>query len=141
MILDKQNLFSDAQAITADAASTNTIDLGVPGTPVGAAAPLAQDVGLSDIPLLIQVVEAFADLTSLTIKVQTDDNTGFSSAKDVLTVTVPLASLVAGYIAPIDRIPRGTTERYLRLYYDVTGTSPTAGKITAGVVAAVQSND
>ena len=35
MIFDKQNLFSDAQAITADAASTNVIDLGPTGTPVG----------------------------------------------------------------------------------------------------------
>ena len=28
----------------------------------------------------------------------------------------------------------GTDERYVRLYYDVTGTDPTTGKITAGLV-------
>ena len=32
-------------------------------------------------------------------------------------------------------VPRGTNERYMRLYYDVTGTAPTTGKITAGLVA------
>ena len=31
MIFDEQALFSDKQAITADAASTNVIDLGAPG--------------------------------------------------------------------------------------------------------------
>jgi hypothetical protein len=36
MILDSTTLFSNAQAITATAASTNYIDLGAPGTVYGA---------------------------------------------------------------------------------------------------------
>ena len=32
------------------------------------------------------------------------------------------------------------TEQYLRLFYDVTGTAPTTGKILAGIVMARQSN-
>jgi hypothetical protein len=37
-------------------------------------------------------------------------------------------------------IPRGTSERYMRLNYTVAGTAPTLGKITAGVVMGSQSN-
>jgi len=32
------------------------------------------------------------------------------------------------------------SSRYMRLNYNVNGTDPTTGKITAGVAAAVQSN-
>ncbi|WP_407027116.1 phage major capsid protein, partial [Cronobacter sakazakii] len=40
----------------------------------------AKDVGKGgDVPLLIQVVEGFNNLTSLTVAVQTDDNAAFSS--------------------------------------------------------------
>lgn len=136
MIFDMQSLFSDAQAVTADAASTNIIDLGAPGTPQHAAAPITQDLGLGRaIPMRIQVVEAFNNLTTLKIAVQVDDNASFSSATEVMSVTVPLAALIAGYVTPIVFVPRGTNERYMRLYYDVTGTAPTTGKITAGLVA------
>ena len=58
MLLDAQNLFSDAQAITATAASTNVIDTGS-----------AKDDGKgAGVPLLIQCVEDFDNLTSLTIR-------------------------------------------------------------------------
>lgn len=136
MIFDEQALFSDKQAITADAASTNIIDLGAPGTPKHAQAAITQDIGKGrPVPMRIQVTEAFNNLTSLKVQVQVDDNTGFSSAKTVAEVTVLLADLVAGYVAPIQYVPRGTDERYMRLYYDVTGTAPTTGKVTAGLVA------
>ena len=39
-----------------------------------------------------------------------------------------------------DGLPRGLTLQYGRLTYTVAGTAPTTGKITAGVVAGVQSN-
>ena len=136
MIFDEQALFSDKQAITADAASTNVIDLGAPGTPKHGKAPITQDFGRGRaVPIRIQATEAFNNLTSLKIKVQVDDNEAFSSAKDVAEVTVLQADLVAGYVAPMSYVPRGTNERYMRLYYDVTGTAPTTGKITAGLVA------
>lgn len=129
MLLDQQALFSAAQAITATAASTNVIDTGS-----------AKDVGkYGDIPLLIQVVEAFNNLTSLTVTVQTDDNSAFSSAADVLTMTIPLASLVLGYKSPVITLPM-KMERYIRLNYTVTGTAPTTGKVTAGIAGGVQTN-
>ncbi len=129
MLLDQQALFSAAQAITATAASTNVIDTGS-----------NKDVGkYGDIPLLIQVVEGFNNLTSLTVTVQTDDNSAFSSAADVLSMTIPLASLVLGYKSPVITLPM-KMERYIRLNYTVAGTAPTTGKVTAGITGGVQTN-
>ncbi|EIV9887657.1 MULTISPECIES: Bbp16 family capsid cement protein [Klebsiella] len=129
MLLDQQALFSAAQAITATAASTNVIDTGS-----------NKDIGkYGDIPLLIQVVEGFNNLTSLTVTVQTDDNSAFSSAADVLSMTIPLASLVLGYKSPVITLPM-KMERYIRLNYTVTGTAPTTGKVTAGITGGVQTN-
>lgn len=142
MIFDNTLLFSDAQAITAAAGSTNTVDLGATGTPYGGIA-LVRDIGKgSKIPLSITVVETFNNLTSLAVSLQVDDNTSFSSAKTVV-VSAPIlaAALVAGaQIEVPDYIPQGANERYMRLYFDVTGIAPTTGKVTAGVVAARQTN-
>lgn len=142
MIFDAQTLFSDGQAVTATAASTNTIDLGATGTPYGGSA-LVRDPGKGcKVPISVTVTEAFATLTSLTISVETDDNTGFSSAATVFTTTaIPVATLVLGYSVPmLIEIPEGTKERYVRLKYTVGGSIATAGKITAGIVAARQTN-
>lgn len=137
-ILDNQTLLSDRQAITATVASTNTIDL----SPISAG--LRRDIGAgSNVPLLIQVVEQFNNLTSLTVTVETDDNSAFSSPKTVMSSgAIPLASLVAGYQFNIDNFPRGTNERFVQLRYTVAGTAPTLGRITAGVtLGGAQTND
>ena len=134
MIFDRQTLVSDRQAITATAVSTDTIDLG----------PITRfrDVGKgTPIPFRVQVVEAFNTLTSLTIALQVDDNTGFSSAKTVWSQVVPLAQLIAGAVFLPEYLPRGTDERYVRLSYTVTGTNPTLGRITAGVTMGNQTNE
>ena len=135
MIFDRQSILSVAQAITATAASTNVIDLG----PI--ATGIVRDIGKgTQTPLLIQVVESFNNLTSLTVALQTDDNEAFSSAKTVWSEVIVLASLTAGFVAIPEFIPRGTNERYMRLNYTVTGTAPTTGKITAGITMGNQSN-
>jgi len=135
MIFDLQSMFSDAQAITATAASTNVIDLGAPGTPMHAAAAITQDFGKGrPVEMRIQTVEAFDNLTSLTIAVEVDTVENFASPTVVASVVVPLASLVAGYVAPIQYVPLGTNQRYMRLNYTVTGTAPSAGAVTAGLV-------
>jgi|SRR5690606_10531284 len=132
MIFDSTNLFSDAQAITGDAVSTNVIDLGAD-----------RNIGVGNpVPLLIQVVEDFDDgqgtMTSLTITLETADNEAMSTNQvDLLEVVVPMASLKAGYKTPFIYVPRGA-KRFLRLKYDVTGNDPIAGKITAGFVLAAQ---
>ena len=122
MLLDAQSLFSDAQAITATAASTNVVKFG--------------KGEFTFVPLLIQVVEDFATLTSLTIKVQTATDEAFTTAVDLASATIAAADLTAGKVAPINYIPSGNLG-YIRIYYTVTGSNATAGKITAGVVAGV----
>lgn len=142
MIFDKTTLLSDAQAITADAVSTNVIDLLATGTVYGAAAPLTKDVGKGQaLKLHIQVVEAFNTLTSLGIQVQVCAVENFGSGvKTLVTETLALADLVAGKTSNILAVPAGADLRYLRLNYDVTGTNPTTGKITAGLVMGSQTN-
>jgi hypothetical protein len=130
MYLDQQTLLSDAQAITGDAVSTNTLDFGAAG-----------DMGKgSPVKLLVQIAEDFDNLTSLNIKLESDDNSSFSTA-NVLAETgdISLNALKTGYIAALHVVPRGT-ERFLRLSYDVTGTAPNAGKVTAAIVADHQTN-
>ena len=122
MLLDTQNLFSDAQAITATAASNNVVRFGLGD--------------ISFVPLLIQVVEDFATLTSLTVKVQTAVDSAFTTPVDLASVTIAAADLKAGTILPVNYIPKGNLG-YMRLYYTVTGSNATAGKITAGVTAGI----
>lgn len=139
MIFDRTLQFSNAQAITADAASTNVIDLRALGRVYGHAADLKRDLGIGNkIPLLAQIVEAFNTLTSLEIQVQVSVDEAFTSPIIVHRESILLAALVVGKQMNVDFLPRGTNERFLRLYYDVTGTAPTLGKITAGVVMAIQ---
>lgn len=129
MILDNETLLSNAQAITADAGSTNQIDLSP------RASGIVRDIGPGkSVPITIQVVETFNNLTNIVVSIQTDEDSAFGSPQTVIsTAAIPLASLVAGYTFNLDFIPRGTNERYMRVFYDITGTAPTTGKITAGV--------
>jgi len=131
MILDKENLFSDDQAVTTTAASTNVIDTGAakdsgPGTPMR---------------VLAQVSEAdFAGGTSIAVALQTATDAAFSSPVTLFTTAaIALADLVAGYQFAIGMVPKGAL-RYLRLNYTVVGTM-SAGKITAGIVFDKQQND
>ena len=143
MIMDLTTLFSNAQAVTATAASTNLIDLGATGTVYGAAAALTRDIGRgAKADLALRVVESFNNLTSLTITIETDDNAAFSSPTTVFTSPAyALTDLATGarHLLP-DSIPVGVNERYVRLKYTVAGTAPTLGKITAGIVWGLQTN-
>lgn len=138
MIFDQQTLLSDAQAITASAASTNVIDLG----PI--ANGITRDIGKGKpIPLRIQVVEDFtaAGAATLTVALQVDSVENFASPKTVWsTSALALADLVAGKVIVPEFVSRGTDERYMRLNYTVATGPMTAGKITAGVVMGAQSN-
>jgi len=139
MIFSAQQLFSDDQAITGDADSTNVIDLGVPGTPYGAAAALNRDIGKgAKIPLLVQVTSVFNTLTSLNINLSTGSTTALGTT--IATQNILLADLVAGKQINLDFLPNGIVERYLGIEYDVVGTDPTLGNITAGIVMGVQTN-
>jgi hypothetical protein len=143
MIIDNTLVLSDAQAITASAASTNIIDLGAAGTPYGAGSAVRRDIGIgTNIPIEISVNTTFATLTSLTVTLQLDDDVAFGSPTSLAVgAAIPVATLVAGYrfTFPVE-IPEGANERYMRLLYTVTGSNATAGKVFAGIVAARQNN-
>lgn len=138
MIFSRQDLLSDAQAITASAPSTNVINLG----PVKSG--LIRDIGKGKpIPLLVQVTEQFAaaGAATLAVSLQVDDNEAFASPKTVWTSQAfALAALKPGYVITPEFIPRGTDELFLRLNYAVATGPMTAGKITAGVTMGNQSN-
>ena len=109
--LDAQNQFSDAQALTADAASTNSIDLSQDRN-VGVGEPLC---------VFLVVDVAAAGGGTLAIVVQADDNSSFSSAATVTTTAaLAAATLTAGARVVIPIPPDALTERYMRLNYDLT---------------------
>lgn len=117
MYLDAQLLFSDAQAVTADAGSTNVVDLGV-AAKVFDGEPLA----------VVLQIDVAADGTTTDetyeFQIETDDNAAFSSATDLVAHSIGYASLTAGSLHIIP-IPVGVAvEQYMRVYYNVGGTSP-----------------
>lgn len=141
MIFDLQSLCSDGQAVTATAVSTNVLDFGTVGTPIGSNGPLSRDLGAgSPAAFRIQVNETFATLTSLQVVLQVSDDEAFGSGVvEVATSPVVVAAdLVAGYVFPPQYIPKGTDKRYARLNYVVAGSDATAGQVTAGFVAGNQ---
>lgn len=123
MLLDKNQIYSDKQAITATAVSEEVVDL------------FNADIGLGNAyGILVLVSETFNNLTSLKIDLQDSDSaTGTFANVDTVpaSVTVPLAGLTKGdsFWFPLPY----NGERYSRFNYTVTGTAPTTGKIFAAV--------
>lgn len=128
MIFDNENLFSSNQAVTASAASTNIVDLGD-----------AEDRGPgSPIEIEALVTEAFATLTSLTVGLQSSTDAAFTSpVTHYSTGAIAQASLTAGKRIAIPAALQDVN-RYIRLYYTVSGSNATAGKVYAGVVSGRQ---
>lgn len=137
MILNKNYLLSDGQAVTATAISANVIQWPTNGTPVGEAAAITLNLGDgTPLPLFIQVTETFATLTSLTITIETADDAGLSSGAVVLASSgaIPAATLVAGHVPTFqEHVPNATMKAFFGLRYTVGGSNATAGKITAAV--------
>jgi len=75
MILDKQNLFSDDQAVTVTADSTNVIDLGIAGMGKG-----------EPVRLIAQVTETFDGGTSLQVSLVTSDSSTFNGATTLVGI-------------------------------------------------------
>lgn len=119
MILDSQLSLSREQAIASAAstvASTDYYDTGA-----------SADVGIGE-DLWIQIAigaVAVTGGTSVQFVLQTDDNTGFSSAKTIpLTAAIPVAQLTARAVVVQARLPVGL-ERYFRVGYTSVGTTST----------------
>lgn len=140
MIVDASLLLSNHQAITATAKSTETLDLGANGTTSygPSRTTLKKHLGQGIcVPLLIQVTEDFAGLTSLTVQLRMSDSSSMTSPTILLSQEVPVAKLKAGFKFNIDKLPAEITQRYVDLNYTVTGGPATAGKVFAGFVTAV----
>jgi len=130
MILDKENLLSDDQAVTTTAASTNVLDL--EGSGLGDMSPGEA------LDLMCQVSNAdFAGGTSIAVAVQTATDDAFTSPITLFTTAaIVTASLIQGYKFALGKLPEGAS-RYLRFNYVVVGTM-TAGNLTGGIVPGVQ---
>ncbi|WAH51944.1 hypothetical protein LMA04_17890 [Pseudescherichia vulneris] len=135
MINDKLLMFSEAQAVTASAASTDTIDLGpIDGT--------RRDIGVGE-PLEYWVTTnataTAAGAATVNVQLQTSpDNSTWTTLTS--SGDLALASLVAGRRIVSQKVPQGV-QRYLRVNY-VVGTGPlTAGAFTAGINLDVDGNN
>ena len=136
MLIDSQNQFSAAQAVTSTGAtaSSNIVDLGV-----------ARDIGgavTDHLALLCEVVTPFTSGGSATLQVQfqtaPDNGSGAPGSWTTLVQSdaVPVASLVRGYKFLPGAVPGGT-QRFIRLNYVVGTAAMTAGALTAGLVPAL----
>lgn len=124
MLHDAQLLFSDAQAVTAAAASTNIVDLGI-----------ARNIGVGEnLYVVVTVDTTFADTGSnstLTVALEGDSTTSFTPDGTQTLFTIPaLAAAGNKYIARIQPDFAGNY-RYIRLYY-----TPNNGDLSAGAVTA-----
>ena len=128
MFQDAQNLFSDAQALTATAVSTNVIDLGVD-----------RDVGAGEPMAVMITVDVAADFTTGDETYQIDIQTGSTAtpttviARRIPVVTASNATSDLGLgkkiVIPLPK----ENARYLRLNYTLGGTTPSV-TLTAALV-------
>lgn len=127
MIFDTQSLFSDSQAITTTANSSNVIDQG-PSVMTGLIGQTSQGA------LFVRCTQSFAGGTSLAIALVSADD--WPLATNLLTHwnsgPIPLASLTAKTMIAATRIPPQRMRRYLGVIYTVVGTM-TAGAVLAGL--------
>jgi hypothetical protein len=132
MFLDELLKFSDSQALTATALSTNVVDIGAVDRNIGQGEPLG----------VLVVVEVAADQTTgdedYMFDVETASDAAITTARKLLgrrifesgTPTAPAEDadlLVAGFRFVIPIPPGGLSEaeRYLALRYTLAGTTPT----------------
>lgn len=127
MILDAQLLFSDAQAVTSAAASTNLVDLGA----------TYRDIGTGEnLYVVLTVTTALTDSSSdstvtVTLESETDANFGSATTVQTLFTIAATAAIGTKYVA---RINPGVAERFIRLYYTPNNGNLSTGAWTAGLV-------
>lgn len=143
MILDKFNEFSDAQAVTATAISTNVVDLYPLGNSVGT--NTTRDIGTGeDIYLVVMTEQAATDTGSdatLTVSLESDSTENLATSPTVHFSTGALAFAAfspAGTVIANVKLPAGSYERYLGVRYTVASGPLTAGTFNAFLVKDAQ---
>lgn len=116
--VDSSLLLSDAQAMSATAASTNIIDLSASRN-LGAGEPMA----------VVLCVDVAADGTTgdetYSVAVQVDDDSAFGSSTTITTYTVPRTTVKNDiHVIPIPITASNSDNRYLRVNYTLGGTTP-----------------
>lgn len=130
MFVDSQLLFSDAQAVTAAAGSTNTIDFGA-----------VRDIGVGE-PLYVVVVcdvamtDSGSDST-LAVALETDSTTTFTP--DATRTLFTFSALSAVGTTKIARLgPDDINLQYARLKYTPAGGDLSTGSFTAFITHDIQ---
>lgn len=130
MILDKQNELSNAQPITASAASVNQIDQG-PASYAGNSRGITKGV----IAFNVDADFAAAGAATLQIGLRSSPNADMSNAVvHLLLPAIPVASLKRGASLAklMGELPvPGRVQRYLDVFYTVATGPFTAGSISA----------
>jgi hypothetical protein len=128
MIMDAELRFSNAQAITASAASTNQLDL-----------KAVRDIGVGEDLYFVAIVDvAFTDASSdstVVVTLETDNDSAFGSptlAVQTIGTFAALSAIGTRLVAKLQ--PLAIVERYLRAYYTVAGGSLTTGSISSFIV-------
>lgn len=116
MLLDQHLMMSDAQTLTATAASSEIIDQGGKGD------------AHNRLIALCKVNAAFEGLTKLKVELQSAKTADFANAKSVISAEFAAADLTGDACLFKTVLPMGS-QRFLRGYYTVTGTA-TAGSVS-----------
>lgn len=134
MYLDKQAEFSDSQAVTATAISTNVMDL----VSNESGKNLVRDIGTGqDVYLVVVTAVAATDTGSdatLAVTLESDSAAGLATAPVVHFSTGALAFATfspAGTVLAAVKLPRGEYKRYLGVRYTVAAGPLTAGQFDA----------
>jgi len=140
MYVDKQTEFSDAQAVTATAISTNVVDL-YAGTAANAINNVLRDIGTGqDVYLVVSMLAAAtaAGAATVTITLESDSVVGLGTSPTVhfTTVAFSIAQMAAGATLVAVKLPAGSYERYLGLRYTVA-----TGPLTGGTFDAFLTTD
>ena len=126
-IFDRQNMFSDGQAIsgTTATASTDTIDIGPVYNGVGGS-NVAKDLGVGeDVYLQVNASGVTGTSPTVTILIETDSTAAFSSPATIATYG-PIALPTGGGHVLNACLPFGDYKQFVRLKFTQGGTSPVA---------------
>jgi hypothetical protein len=131
MYVDAQTLYSDSQAITASAASTNLVDH-----------EISRDLGTGQDVYLVAVVDvAFTDAGSdstVQVDLQSDNDVAFGSVDNTQTIGTFAATSAVGTTLIAKLQPGQVDSRYTRINYTVANGNLTTGSITAFLTTDVQ---